>query len=147
MSWVSTRFRIAFALVSIVISLFFSAVWMGLIPSGEEKIIAKRKAICEAIAINASVLVAKKQIKSFQPITETIIRRNDELRSVGLRRNDGKLIYSSADHQKLWGTPNGHTEVETETAVTIPIFKGDGSVDDFRLNYFDGYLCFTRSLI
>lgn len=105
-----------------MVSVFFMAVALGIVPSGESTIAQKRKIVCERLAISTSLLVTRNDYRSIESIFNDTVRSNSELISVGLRRNSGQLVCSSGKHDENWSVNVGKNR---ETQATISIRRAD----------------------
>ena len=122
MNCVSTRFRITFGLVCLLASLLLLAIILGLVPDGDRAVLDGRQALCEAIAVNSSVLVTQQDLKRLAAVLEVTVRRNPQILSAGVRRADGKLLVEVANHESSWQPLPG--DRSTETQVQVPIRAG-----------------------
>ena len=133
MRWLSTRTRLTLGLVAITVSVFFLSVSLGLVPSGEKAIAYERKLICERLAISTSLSVNRNDFKPLGSLIEKTVQTNAPLKSVGLRRLNGKLIYATDDHESSWS--RAETQ-KSETQAVVKIRRSDGQVwGDLELRF------------
>lgn len=118
MRWLSSRSRLCVGLVAITVFVFFIAVGMGLVPSGEKAIAYKRKIVCERLAISSTLLVARNELGSVEVIFNDALESTPELVSIGLRTKKGILEVHSGPHDDVWEPSD---EKNTETQAAIPI--------------------------
>lgn len=121
--WISSRFRLTLGLVAILLSVFFAAVWINLVPVGDEGVRAGRTKLSESLAIASTVLVSKNDLQSFKSIAAAAIKRNPELLSIGVRKEAGQLVYASKQHGELWQAMD--TDSATEEQIKLKIYKGN----------------------
>jgi PAS domain S-box-containing protein len=123
-------FRVSLGVASLMLSILFAAHAIGLLPDRDGALLEKRRAVCEALAINCSHAVQKKDIQTLRASTEQIVARNPEILSAGIRGPDNKLVVEIGDHARNWsGAPDGHS---TPTNMYVPInmnHKPWGSVE------------------
>jgi diguanylate cyclase (GGDEF)-like protein/PAS domain S-box-containing protein len=126
----STTVRLSFGLVLLTISILFTADLIGLIPNRSKAVIFERERICESLAVYYSVAAQKDDIATILDTAQLLVKRNDDILSAAVRKEDGKVMVASKDHDKHWkGASEDHS---TPTHVRIPIYKGDiawGSVE------------------
>ncbi len=123
MKWLSARYRLSLGLVAITISVYFLAVALGLVPSGEQAIANHRKMICDRLAISSALLVDRNDYSSIRKIIDSSLERNSELKSVALRRSNNTLVYATPAHEDLW--IEGDSVDVGETQVSVVIYKKD----------------------
>ena len=133
-SWLSSRFRLTLGLVAIMLSVFFGAVMVKLVPTGDEAIRASRTKLSESLAIATSVMVSRGELTSLRSIMDFAIKRNPELRSVGIRQADGKLAYASSEHRRLWKPVE--TGQSTERQIVLNIYKGSRPWGQIELTFY-----------
>ena len=130
MKYITTRTRIAFGLTCLLVSVLLLATLLGIVPDRDRAVIEGRSALCEAIAVNSSVLVTQQDLKRLDAILQTTVRRNHDILSAAVRRDNGKLLIEAGDHQACWDPPpDGRS---TDTQVQVPIRAGSekwGSVE------------------
>lgn len=120
---ISPSIRIAFGLALLTVSILLIADLFGLIPNKNIEIIKSRYKMSESLAIQISSAVTTGETKSIGTTLYTIVKRNDDILSAALTKNDGEVIASSGDHDKYWvDNPNNKS---TPTHVQISIFDGD----------------------
>ena len=118
----STTSRITISLVAMMLTTLLSAHLLGLVPSERDAILRGRSSLCESIAIQFSVFALRGDQAAMETSLKAIVERNPEIRSVGLRKADGTLVVSTAEHAQAW--PTSSVQVSTETQMYVPIFQG-----------------------
>jgi PAS domain S-box-containing protein len=119
---ITTRTRITFGLVCLLTSVLMIAMVMGIIPDHYRAVLEGRKALCEAIAVNGSVLVTGHDLARLQAVLQTTVQRNPDIVSAAVRRADGALLVDVANHSAHWTLLPG--DDSTETQVQVPVREG-----------------------
>ena len=96
---ISARFRIAFGLICMLASVLLLAIVLGIVPDRRAAVLAGRADMCEAVAVNSSILVNRNDIRRLEAILQTIVARNDDLHSAAVRRTDGRLAVVISPHR------------------------------------------------
>ena len=121
--FISTRFRLAMGLVSLLMTMVMGAYSIGLLPD-EERIRQECRAdLCETIAIYSSVFASRQDNEAIQTTLDQIVKRNPEVQSIGLRLNSGALLVECGKHAQQWQQDKTGNQVKGQVAV--PIFRGD----------------------
>ncbi|WP_231741892.1 diguanylate cyclase [Stieleria varia] len=94
--------RLAIALVCVGASLILGAHWFGLIPDSTKANAKHRRQLSETIAMNAAAHVRKRQFVDLQTTVQTLVDRNPDLLSVGIRNTAGVLQVDSGHHAEIW---------------------------------------------
>ena len=94
--------KLAFALVCVGVSLILGAQWLGMIRDQSQESLRVRQAISEAVAINASSHIRKQQWLDLQNTLESLVDRDPDLLSVGIRTDLGSLRAETELHGQLW---------------------------------------------
>lgn len=114
--------RISLGVVSLWGAQLLAAQWLGLVPDERDAVMAGRSRLCETIAINCSALLQQQNTDLLKASLRAVASRNADIRSIGLRRNEGDLLFSLGDHASLWlGFDPEHS---TETHIHVPLFDG-----------------------
>lgn len=120
----STRLRIVIGLASLLVSVLLGAMALELVPDRRTAVMEGRNQLCEAIAVNSSVLVNRSDIRRIQAILTVLVSRHDEILSAGIRKVDGDLVVDVADHAAGW---RAHSTVRsTDAQVNVPLNNSDG---------------------
>ena len=133
MSYISTRFRITFGLVCLLTSVLLLATILGLVPDRDAAVLDGRKALCEAIAVNSSVLVTQEDLKRLAAVLKVSAQRNPQILSAGVRRADGRLLVDVANHRSSWQPLRD--DCSTETQVQVPIRAGQQKWGNVELRF------------
>ena len=118
----STKFRVVLGLAGITISLIMLATYFGFVPDKDGAVRAGRTNLAESIAVHSTTLVTGGQLKKLSSDLELLSERNEELLSIGLRRDDGRLISATPGHQQNW--VEGDDKYSRDSQVIVPIYDG-----------------------
>ena len=109
---------ITFGLVSITVSTMVAVMFMGVGPNMRQSVMSGRAKLCESIAIDTSIHLSRKDLTRIRTLMENLVKRNGDVQSAGVRRNNGKLIIDVNNHVNNWQDGNQHS---TETHVSVPL--------------------------
>ncbi|EMI53354.1 diguanylate cyclase and metal dependent phosphohydrolase [Rhodopirellula sallentina SM41] len=106
------------------IGLILGAQWFGFIPDSRIEQEAARRKTCQNIAISTLDDIRNQRWPILDSMLKTIVKKDDQLLSIGVRTELGELRIATDDHTRCWTSP------ETVQKLTSP----DGSrpivVDD-----------------
>jgi diguanylate cyclase (GGDEF)-like protein/PAS domain S-box-containing protein len=94
--------KLAFAMVCVGASLILGAQWLGVMPDHTQEVMHLRHALSETVAINASSHVRKQQWIDLQTTLQTLVDRDPDLLSIGVRTDLGGLRARTKIHEQLW---------------------------------------------
>jgi diguanylate cyclase (GGDEF)-like protein/PAS domain S-box-containing protein len=94
--------RLAVALVCVGASLILGAHWLGFIPDSGPITMRARESLSEAIAVNSAAHIRKQQWRDLQATLTTLVDRNPDLLSVGIRSDLGSLRIDTGHHHEIW---------------------------------------------
>jgi diguanylate cyclase (GGDEF)-like protein len=130
--------RLSACLTSLTLSVLLTAAAVGLIPDREGAILAGRKALSEAIAIQCAVAAQRNDLPAAQEALAAMTARHLDLLSVTVRGPKGELLVSAPTAVAPAGQQGGpdranrdqpieHSEetVLTPTLVRLPITRGE----------------------
>jgi len=118
----SAKTHIALGQTVLTVTLLLLAIVVGLVPDPRTPVLQGRAALSEAIAVNASDLVARGRLRDLEDSLRFVGQRNPTLRSIAVRRSDGIALASVGEHDRHWrpevdGDPTG-------AQLTVPIWEG-----------------------
>ncbi len=122
MKGLSTRFHLALGLSSLVASVLLVSLYFGLVPDRDAALRSGRMALAEAVAISATELIDDDGNQRLAHVLNFIARRNPELQSIGVRRQDGELLVQAGAHAPHWQAPAGG--ISTDSQLVVPIQAG-----------------------
>ena len=129
----STRFRIVIGLASLMVSVLLGAMALNIVPDRREAIMQGRSQLCEAIAVNSSVLVNRGDIQRLQAILTVLVSRHTEIQSAGIRQVDGELVVDIASHDEEW--QENVTDHSTDSQVYVPLQNTDGKWGTLEIRF------------
>jgi diguanylate cyclase (GGDEF)-like protein/PAS domain S-box-containing protein/putative nucleotidyltransferase with HDIG domain len=105
-----------------MISALLAADLLGLMPNPRSAALDGRRALCETLAINCSLLATDNKLRMVKANLEATVDRNPEILSAALRRPDGQLIVEVGDHDVHWRRAfDGASDVNN---IFVPITAG-----------------------
>ena len=119
-------------LISIVMTVIFVSAWVGLLPDEESTRLEARASICQAAAIGVSDYVSKRDLAGMQRFLKTIVERNPDIISAGLRNKDGLLVDLKAHGVHWVPLENGQS---TDQQIQLPILSGDQKIANFEIRF------------
>ncbi|MGV6858950.1 MAG: ATP-binding protein [bacterium] len=133
---ISTKFRVTLGLTGIISSLLVLAFAIGLIP---DKVAAEREnrgALAEAIAVHATQLALEGDHDKMLHSLTFLSKRNEDIKSLGMRQRGGKLIAATEEHKTLWQPLEGGYSNENE--ILVPLYDGDQRWGELELVFDNG---------
>ena len=118
----STRTYIALGLASIVSSTLLASSFLGLIP---DRVAAQREgrlALAESVAAGSTALLGSNDPSRVDALLRFILKRNDQLLSVALRAQDGKVPLSIGEHANRWVPMD--SSGSSSAQIAVPVFAG-----------------------
>ena len=118
----STRTYIALGLASIVSSTLLAASFFGLVP---DRVAAQREgrlALAESAAAGSTALLSSNDPTRVEALLRFIVKRNDQLLSVALRAQDGKVPLSIGPHLNRWIPMD--SSGSSSSQIAVPVFAG-----------------------
>src|SRR5450631_2741731 len=106
--------QISIALLSLTISLILIAYSFGFIPSEEKAALETRARVSESLAIQLANLAGRNDAAAIKDTIDSVVSRNSDVLSVGIRGIDGKLLVATADHEGRWSEPAAGKSTATE---------------------------------
>jgi PAS domain S-box-containing protein len=122
MKFLSTRTYISLGLVSLVSSALLVASFLGLVPDRNGAIREGRLALAESIAAASTTILSGPDARRLEDVLRFIQRRNESLRSIGLRSREGKLVLALGDHARQWLPIDGPHAGDSQ--IQVDLFSG-----------------------
>jgi hypothetical protein len=94
--------RIALALTSLSCVILLGLDLVGLIPNHSDRLTQQRMSVAEAMITQATVSATLEDMTGLRSLLEVSTRRNDDVRSVALRDNRGRVLMSTHEHSSVW---------------------------------------------
>ncbi len=103
MKSLSAASRITLGLVCSMLGILIGANLLGLLPDRNQLIINGRTQLAESVAFSSSVLLTSNDIAGVEATLANIVERQQQVRSIGVRRSaDGQIVSSAGDHESIW---------------------------------------------
>ena len=119
----SAKSQIALGQSGIIVSLVLTAVVIGLIPDRVSAVRDGRAMLAEALAANNATFITYSDLNRIESNLQLVVQRNADLLSAGMRREDGSLAVSVAEHDNHW--EDMPDEYSTATQLRVPIHTGE----------------------
>jgi diguanylate cyclase (GGDEF)-like protein/PAS domain S-box-containing protein/putative nucleotidyltransferase with HDIG domain len=113
-----TSLRLAFGLVCAGAGVLLSCNWLGLIPDPDKATAIARARHCDAMAVTTAGMIRASEWNNLEATLWTIVNRDPELLSIGLRTAKGGLRIDTGKHRDLWKEAQSTSGYST---VHIPI--------------------------
>ncbi len=131
-SRLSAKFRVASGQVGLLVSLFFVAMLLGLVPDRRGAVREGRAALAEAVTLHASGLIHR-DVRRLEADLGIIVERNTDLLSAAVRRADGGAVVEIGDHGQQWHSMVG--EYSSDSQLQVPIFAGTDKWGQLELRF------------
>lgn len=102
MKLLNTRTYISLGLVSLVSTVLLAASFFGLVPDRDSAVREGRVALAESLAAASTAILSSPDPRPIDDVLRFVQKRNEDLKSIGLRTRDGKLVLSVGDHARRW---------------------------------------------
>ncbi len=102
MRWLTAKTQITIGLLGVVMIVFLTAHVLQLVPDQTPARIEGRNEICDSLAVTASLMIQDGEINTLKSFVTQMVKRNPQLRSLGVRRRGGKMVVSTDNHNALW---------------------------------------------
>lgn len=123
MSRISPVVFISLCLVSVTIAAMLAVgTIVGVAPDSGKDVSEGRKALCENLAVQYSLLAASGQTTTIETAMRALVERNSDILSAALQAPDGRPLASAGDHARYWVQPAG--QQSTPTHIQVPIYRG-----------------------
>ena len=119
MNIMTAKMRITVGLTCLSASVLLVAVFIGMFPDRRGAVLDGRRKLCEAIAINSSILVSANDVARLNTVLTAVVERDEDLLSAGIRRPNGNLEIEVGSHQDLWKEMNSETSYEEQLQVPL----------------------------
>ncbi|MEC5387336.1 diguanylate cyclase [Uliginosibacterium sp. H3] len=107
----SPSVRVTIGLMSLAMTLLlFMDLVLGVFPSQEKMQLQARQHLAESMSVQLATMLSQDDQRNIPAVVNELVKRNPDLRSIGVRMSSGELIASSANHLSSW-TTHDSTEV------------------------------------
>ena len=120
--WFTARLRITAGLAGLMMLVYLAATINGFFPNEDELLQSRRAAVCENVAVNTSLLI---QIGAWGALQSTIgvsAERSEDLLSIGVRNNQGRLVACSLKHPEIWREGPSVATQDKIVRYGVPVF-------------------------
>ena len=132
MNKLSETTRIAISLASLTVTVLLTGSMVGLIPESRDEVMKGRSNLCEAVAINFSLLAQRGDLTAMEASLHVIANRNEDILSIGVRRDSGDVLIQVGDHEKNWKPESGKLSTETQMFVPVSANSKSWGTVEFR---------------
>ena len=98
-------FRIATGLISLLYGALLAASYLGFFPDAIAQTQRHRTEFCESAAVGFSLMAEKTDVGTMRKYLETLAKRCSGVKSLGVRRDRGKLLVETGNHDQHWLGP------------------------------------------
>ncbi len=127
--------RISIGLVILTCSILVGLDLAGVLPRGSSSLSAARIQLCESLALESLAAVDRNDLSSVRRMFDAVVRRNQDVRSIGMRSQRGNLIVATEDHGQLWQPKSD--EGSTITHARIPLLREAGQWGTIEVRFVD----------
>ncbi|MCH9639015.1 MAG: diguanylate cyclase, partial [Betaproteobacteria bacterium] len=125
--------RISFGLIALTISILLVGELLGIVPDNSQVTIDARKKLSEMLAVQFSHAAEREDFVQIQSTLNLLVKRNPEVLSVAVRKDDGSFYAKSGNHETVWQNPvNGGSSLSN---IQIPIMQGNELWGTVELGY------------
>lgn len=130
---ISPILQITIGLLLLTLSLLLIGDLLGLVPNQKQSQIELRKTIAESLAIQITFEVGQQRMEQAMELLNIIVDHNEDILSVGLRSDQGKIIMRSDEHTEHWTVRDD--DRSTAEHVQVPIFAQGGRWGTLELSF------------
>lgn len=114
--------RISLGLVLLTVGVLLVGDMIGLTPDGSQAALQGRQRFCESIAVQLTLAMQNNDQSMIDTLIHSMVERNPDIVSAGLRQSDGRYLVQSGQHVARWQPVQD--DASTPTQVQVPIFRG-----------------------
>ena len=130
----NVRTRLAIAMSVSVLSLVLAAQAFELIPNSTKLAMNGRKLQTETLAMSGhAIYEATGNIRAFERTLRKSLERSDDLISIGMRDNKGRLTINLNEHDSHWSPPLA--DRSSDRFMFVPIFRDQQRIGQLELSY------------
>jgi len=125
--------QISIALLSMTMSLIFTAYSFGLLPDDEQTALEARARISESLAVQLASLASRNDADAIRDTVDSVVSRSSDVLSIAVRGAEGQLLVASNDHDLHWRAPvDGKS---TATQVQVGLMNGNVPAGRIEIAY------------
>ena len=122
------------ALVALTGTLLMLAdLFFGVLSGHDVETMRARKQVGESLAVQVAALMERDERDLLQRTLAAVLERNSDVRSLAIRRADGKVVMQLGDHPAAWR--EGVGERSTIDRVAVPLNAGAGRWGQFEVAF------------
>ncbi len=106
---------------------------VGLAPDHTKQVFAARKALCENLAVQYSLLATGGHDDTIRTAMRALIERQSDIQSAALDKADGARVAQAGDHSRFWIQPPG--QQSTVNHIQVPIYKSSTPWGTLQLSF------------
>ena len=133
MKRLNVKSRVVLGMVGLTVSLVMLAVNLGIVPDKASAVREGRTCLAETIAVHSTGLIMRGQFQRLEADFSLIAERNTDLISLALRRDDGRSLVATGDHNDHWEAMAG--EYSKGAQVKVPIWAGERRWGQLELRF------------
>ena len=76
--------------------------FFGFMPDRDSQLVQVRKRVTDLVAIPTIDLLSRGELERAGELLDQMVRQDADIHSIGIRRNDGRLLLSTTQHRTLW---------------------------------------------
>ena len=121
---IPVKYQVTFGLVCLLVSIMSLVASIGIAPDEQSAVLRGRGKLCGAVAINASMLVNRNDLRGVEQMLTSVVDRNEEIKSAAVRAASGRIRVAVGDHSEVWVT-DIEQPVETHMSVDLRVGSHD----------------------
>ena len=112
------RIRISFGLCGLMTGTVLIASAGGFFPNEQREVLRGRAKLCETLAISGTAMASAGKLDALKMTMQSIVHRDENVVSIGLRTDDGDLAAFAGAHEQFWQLDSEKTGQQ----MTVPVF-------------------------
>ncbi len=132
MKYITTRFRLALGLVSVMSCVLFATSAIGILPDVDGIRLQARASITETVAVNSTILITRNDYESLHLLLEQTVRRNPDVESASIRYNDGQNQITVGEHRAFWKMDDQAPRGEQ---MEVPLYRGSSEFGSLQMRF------------
>ena len=117
--WIPVRYRISAMLVGLTVGTLLCASAIGFFPNEQRGILIGRAKLCETLAISSTAMVSNNDVAGLKAVIEAVVKRDEQIDSIGFRLVDGALMVEAGNHEERWSQVSDNSRRQS----SVPVFK------------------------
>ena len=128
---IPVRVRISFGLVGLMTGTILLASAGGFFPNAQREVLRGRAKLCETLAISGTAMASSGNLDDLQITLQSIVNRDEQVSSIGLRSASGSLLVSAGPHEQSWDSES----LNTAKQMKVPIFRKGNRYGDLEVAF------------